>query len=252
MFGAIVLRDVPKQEARIDLWVYQIRGGFRGFRHVPFGVHYVSVLAGDKHVGFWCQVQPHSAVVRVFRDAGFEEDAPDSEAQFSQMALSGAMNQVLLPYRLDQFSQWRLLSQHLGTNDPLPTLHADDQGAGSRFDKAFLGTHGGDMKVLLAEFQFAFLRWFMDPDDQGALGRWQHLLLAAYDAGEARIRSQPELFESLVTAIVAQLKYLPDSFFGAGRFVTMTADHLIEDMVDTGIPQLVEKARAFEAFLKAR
>jgi hypothetical protein len=252
MFGAIVLRDVPKQRARIDLWTYEIKGGFRGYQNVMPGVHYVSVLADGEHVGFWCSLQPQSAVVRVFSEGGFREDTPESEAQFSRMALGGAMNHALLPYKIDQFPEWLSLTRHIGINDPLPALHADDQGTGTRFDKAFLATHGGNVTALLAEFQFAFLRWFVDPGDEAALARWRHLLLAAYDAGEDRIRSQPDLFESLVTAIMAQFKYLPDTFFAEGSFVTMTAGHLVEDMIDTDIPNLVEKARAFQARLKSR
>jgi len=259
MFGTIVLRDVPKREARIDLIRYPIQGGFRGFRMVPPALHYVSVKSNDHHVGFWCWVKPDQAVVKIlgYESGVFEDDEPDSTAHYAQLALSGAMNQVLLPYAHEKFGAWFSLVQHIKEADFPPTLHAQDAqaGAGSRFDGALLGTHQGDAQSFLAEFQFAFVRWLVSLDateDTTAFDRWRHLLLSAYNAGEDRIRDAGELFPKLIDVLLAQFPLLPDDWFGGDSFLLAQAGYLSEDMIDTDVPQLAEKGRAFASYLQTR
>ncbi|MGC9778693.1 MAG: hypothetical protein HZR80_05575 [Candidatus Heimdallarchaeota archaeon] len=47
MFGYIILRDIPKEEAQLDFSIFEIKGGFRGYAEVEPGIHYVSVKDGD-------------------------------------------------------------------------------------------------------------------------------------------------------------------------------------------------------------
>lgn len=257
MFGTIVLRDVPKEEARIDLIRYEIKGGFRGFRMVPPGLHYVSVKLREHHVGFWCWLKPSEAVVRVFDyQDGFGEDDPETEAQYTQMALNGAMNQVLMEYVPEKFGPWFGLVSHIGAENFPPPLHAQDEGAGSRFDNALGGTHGGDAAAFLAEFQFAFVRWLVSLDtaseDEAAFARWRHLLLAAYNAGEDRIRDAGGLFPNLVDTMLRQFALLPDDWFAGGSFLTQQADYMAEDMIDTEVEEIAAKGREFADYLAAR
>jgi len=61
MFGAIVLRNILKAEARIDTTCHEIQGGFRGFGMAPpVTWHYVGVKSGEHHVGFWCYLPLNS------------------------------------------------------------------------------------------------------------------------------------------------------------------------------------------------
>jgi hypothetical protein len=259
VFGAIVLRDVPKEQALIDLSNHKIQGGFRGFRMVPPGVHYVAVKSGQRFVGFWCWLDPNEAVVRVFdAQKGFVEDAPESAERYAQMALSGAMDRALIPYAMQQFGPWFGLISHIGKESFPPQIHAQDAkaGAGSRFDNAFLGTHGGDAGSFLAEFQFAFVNWMTSMNtatpDEVASARWRHLVQAAYNAGEDRVKESGNLFVKLVDTLLAQFKVMPDQLFKSGSFLVQHADYLAEDMIDTGITELVEKGRAFAAYLEKR
>src|SRR5687767_6339014 len=114
MFGALVLRDIPKEEVRIDLARMAIRGGFRGFSQVPLAAwHYVSVKVDATHQGFWFWLNPGEALVRVFdHAAGFQEDEPESAATFAQMALSGTMGAALWSYPHELFGPWYGLVQH--------------------------------------------------------------------------------------------------------------------------------------------
>lgn len=255
--NAIVLRDIPKEEARIDLFRCPIQGGFRGFRaEVPLvGWHYVSVKVDAAHVGFWCRLAPNEAVVRVFdSDQGFVAADPEAEQQYAQMALGGAMNQALTPYPIPLYAHWFGLVSHLGAENFPPQLHAEDSGAGSRFEKALGGTHEGQAAAFLAEFQYAFVRWLVSLDtgtqDDAAFARWRHLLLAAYNAGEHRIRDAGALFGQLASILPRQFDLLPAAWFTADSFLLAQVNYMVEDMVDCGEPPLMEAGQALARYLQ--
>lgn len=259
MLGAIVLRDIPKKEARIDLSRHPIQGGFRGFRMVPPGLHYVSVEDKGYQVGFWCRVAPKEVVVRVYKpDTGFERDSAETEADYTQLASSGAMDRALKSYDAANFAFWFRLTCYLKDDNFPPAIHPEDedQTYTSRFDKALKGTHQGKSDHFLAEFQFAFLQWVISLDtphqNEDALARWRYLLLATYNAGERRIEEAPELFPHLVNTIMAQFSLLPDQWFAAGSFLMSQVNYLIEVMQDTEILEAVEAAEQFGTYLKKR
>lgn len=258
MFGAIVLRDIPKAEARLDLMRLPIQGGFRGFAQVPPAAwHYVSVKDGQQHVGCWCWLNPGTAVVKVYDLAqGLVDADPATTAQFSQMALSGAMNAVLRPYAHETFGPWFGLVNHLPAENFPPVVHEADGGEGSRFEKAFNHTHLGQPAAFLAEFQYAFLRWLVSLDtattDEAAQARWRALLLAAYNAGEHRIQAAGELFPQLVATLLRQFALLPAEWFSPDSFIVTQASYMIEDMQDSGLPACQEQSQALAAYLAKR
>ena len=259
MFGAIVLRDVPKEQARIDLTKHEIRGGFRGFGQVPPKLwHYVSVKSGAHHVGFWCYLGPRQVVVKVFDpEKGFQDADAETQAQFAELVLGGAMGPALLDYPHAQLGPWLGMVNFIPEQGFPPQLHVVEEGSGSRFDKAYLISHAGDAASFLAEFQYTFASWLVSLDtatqDRAGFERWRHLVLAAYNAGEDRIRAGGNLFAQLVDVMLHQFAVLPDDWFKAESFlVSSQAGYMSEDMVDTGIPELVEKGQAFEAYLALR
>lgn len=258
MFGAIVLRDIPKEEARIDLARMEIQGGFRGFSMVPADMwHYVSVKDGPQHSGFWCRVAPNTALVKLYDGRGSFGDADsETQQQYSQLALSGAMGGALGRYPLEMLPRWRAMARHLPAQGFPPALHAEEEGEGSRFWLAFRGTHGGDAGAFLAEFEWAFLAWYFsnreDREDRQAQARWRHLLLSCYNAGEDRIRDGGGMFADLADALMAQMTLLPDSWFKANSFLMAQASFMAEDMRDSGVERLAQKAGEFEAYLAGR
>lgn len=100
MFGTIILQDIPKQAVHLDLWSYKLQSGFWGFQMVPTGVHYLNALADATHSGFWLGLPPNKVVVKVFDSTQnqFVDDEPQSAEQYRQLAASGAMDKVLIPY----------------------------------------------------------------------------------------------------------------------------------------------------------
>lgn len=252
--GQIVLRDIPKQQAQIDLVRLPIQGGFRGFQLVPAGPHYVSVVDQDSQSGFWCYLHPNEVIVKVFDETHhiFVDDTPEGEAHYTDLASSGAMGKVLAPYNLEAFELWTQLTHHI-TADMFPlALHPIPDQVPNRFAHAFNTVHGGVAASLLAEFQFAFVSWYVNSSDQASLQRWVYLVQAIYNAGERMMVGHPELFGHLVDSLLVQFDLLQDSEFAPDSSIGFGADYLSEDLMDTDVDLLVEKGRAFRAYLAKR
>jgi hypothetical protein len=274
MAGYIILRDVPKETAQLDLQEYEIAGGFRGFAMVPPGVHFVNVKrdAIMQH-GSWCSVENDGVVIRVFDDdrGVFIEDTLENVATYTELARSGAMNRALIPVRANHqaaASTWERLTAHVNLVPFPPAMHDEqpmtppanvdatrlgdwfESRFKSRFEQAFLGTHGAKVDSFLAEFEFAFLRMLLEQDDV-ATKRWQHLLLAAFNAGEHVMHDSPAVFPPLVDTIMAQVELLPGDFFKPGGLMKQGA-YMAEDLVDTGVALLVSKGKVFGSLLSTR
>lgn len=259
LFNAVVLRDIPKEEAILDLLQHQIQGGFRGFYSVvpAIGWHYVSVKDGEHHVGRWFNWGLQDAVVFRFEPGqGLVDVEPGEAQQYQEMALSGAMAGAMMEYPPQLYARWFGLTRFIPGGEELPEVHAEDEGEGSRFIKAWKGTHGGDNESFMAEFQTAFLRalvsqYTAEPDEV-ADARWRHLLLACYNAGEFGIKEAGTLFKDLVDVLLVQFPLLPDDYFESGSFVVAQVKYMIEDMKDSGVAELEEPAQQLAAYLKKR
>src|SRR3990172_5603340 len=120
LFGRIILRDVPKEIARIDGSYFPIEGGFRGFRNVLPGPHWAGVLSGERERGFWCVLDAGGVHVRRFDDdrEAFAEPDEEGNAQIVDLANSGAMDAVLIPYPPTAVAPWAALTSHLDTGLP--------------------------------------------------------------------------------------------------------------------------------------
>lgn len=262
MFGTLILRHLPTDEVQIDGAYWSVPGGFRGFAEVPPGCwHYVSVRSGDRHVGCWCWLNPQAVLVKAFDpDRGLVDDDPEAIAAYQDLARNGAMGSALRPYPHELFGSWYGLVSYLRQGAFPPLLHDTDPAVGeSRFTNAFLGTHRGDREAFLAEFQYAFLCWLMDNEneDQTSLAsvgfdRWLHLLLSVYNAGEFSMSDHAELFAQLVDVLLHQFDCLGDSFFEPDSALISQIDYLIEDMSDTEIPELVRQSQTLDHYLQTR
>ena len=260
MFGAIVLRNIPKVEARIDTTRHDIQADFQGFKMVPpVSWHYVGVKVNEHHVGFWRQVGINEVIVKDYNpETGqFEDAPPDIQAAHADPKYGGMMKPGLAAYSHIHFGPWYGMVMHIPAENFPPPLHAEDAGSGSRFAKALHGAHGGDDDAFLAEFQYAFASWYVSlPSaavDETAFDRWRHLVLAAYNAGEDAIAEAGDLFPKIIDTLLHQFDVMGDEWFESGNFlVSRQAGYMTEDMIDTGIPELAEKAEAFNTYIKKR
>lgn len=261
MFGAIVLQEPFATDlARIDTVSHDIQGRFHGFKMVPpASWHYVGVKTSAHHVGFWCRLGIKEVLVKRFDPAsGQFVDAPaDVQAQRADPKFGGTMDPSLVPYHHISFGSWYGMVQHIPPENFPPQLHSRDGGGGSRFQQALHGTHGGDNEAFLAEFQYAFARWYVSlptaTSDEDAFARWRHLVLAAYNAGEDAIGKAGDLFANLVDTLLHQFAVMGDEYFEPGSFlVSSQAGYMAEDMLDCGVPELAEKGKAFHAYIERR
>lgn len=263
-FCLIVLRDVPKDKARIDADIYDIEGGFRGFKRVPPGFHYVGVQVDQTYQGFWCFLQPNETLVKVFKHnrQQFEDDEPETRDHYQKLALAGAMDQVLIAYNHDSWEIWKKLTNHIDFRVFPPILYEENlsyapndlllERPKNRFERTLFDIHKGDTGAFLAEFQFAFARWYTNIEDMDALNRWRYLLQALYNAGESGVTKAPELFSSLIDTLLVQLDCLPEDMLTPDSFVISQARYLAEDMIDSDIEGVVEKGQDFESYLEER
>lgn len=260
----IILRDIPKQSVQLDLLVYPISGGFRGFREVPAGFHYGAILSQEKWQTFWCYLPSETVVVKRF-DFELQElvdDAPEQTAHYTQLASQRAMDQVLMAYPRQQYSDWQSLTQHITTNSPKlhvemsqPLAEEVDLNYQSRFEQSFIITHQSNIKDWLAEFQFAFIRWLMaskEKPDQIAQKRWSSLLDGMYNAGEYAIAAYPDLFSQFMDVLLAQLAQLPAEAFFSNSIVCQNLNYLIEDISDTQIAELCKKSQILLGYVQQR
>jgi len=268
----IILRNVPKEETQIDGVFYEIEGGFRGFRGVSSGAHYISVKVEEQHKGFWCYLEPNQALVKTFNAAlqQFEDEEPKTTEQYQQLALSGAMDQTLITYDEDTREIWQELTKYITHQDFPPTLHQEEsiqpptnlsaedlsqwmlKYHKSRFEQALFDTHQGNINAFLGEFQFAFARWYIDSEDTIAFNRWSHLLQALYNAGESGISKATDLFSQLIDILLLQFDCLPDEVLNPDSVVMSSAEYLAEDMIDSDVEEVVEQGEEFKAYLEER
>ncbi|MHA1212653.1 MAG: AAR2 pre-mRNA splicing protein, partial [Candidatus Heimdallarchaeota archaeon] len=227
MFGYILLRDIPKKEAQLDLSIFAIQGGFRGFTDVEPGIHFVTVKDGEEmHEGFWCFVRPNGVVVKIldYETNKFMDCKPEDEQRYQMMATSGAMNHALISVKQKDFARakfWKELTDYiqeeqftleLNLEEPMQppaNLTSDDLEQWylttfkSRFQQAFYDTHKGNANSFLQEFQLAYAKYLVNKDTN-AYNRWRHLLQAIYNAGEDSINKAVDLFSRILTIIQKQ------------------------------------------------
>ncbi|HUY01296.1 MAG TPA: hypothetical protein VMV49_17175 [Candidatus Deferrimicrobium sp.] len=276
MFGYVILRDIPKEKAQLDLYIYEIQGGFRGFSEVPPGIHYVNVEAeGEMSKACWCYLKPSGVIVKNFdyEKKEFHDDTPEGEAHCTSLASSGAMDKALIRAMQQNpriTTDWIKLVSHINEDNFPVSLHLESpmmppedlsdeemeqyflKTHKSRFEQAFYDTHQGDQKSFLAEFQFAFVCSLVEKAAPEAFDRWLHLLQAIYNAGERCIEANPELFSIIIDVLIIQFKYLPDDWFSPDSKIVHQASYLIEDMIDIDISSLKEKAQEFIKYLNSR
>ncbi|MFO7145261.1 hypothetical protein B9T16_29475, partial [Arthrospira sp. PCC 8006] len=117
----------------------------------------------------------------------------------------------------------------------------------SRFEQNFRDIHQENIADFLAEFQFAFLCWWMSSKeevDRRPKDRWSALLNGMYNAGDLAIASYPDLFGQFVDVLLRQLDQLPSEAFREDSIVCTHLDNFIEDMNDSENMNLKKQARS--------
>lgn len=93
MYAYIILESIPPYQARIDLISTPIQDNFKGFREVPYGLHYINVKTQNNYPGFWCYVKSDQVVVKILmkRTQEFEDFDPVTIARYQRLLSHGLL-----------------------------------------------------------------------------------------------------------------------------------------------------------------
>jgi hypothetical protein len=275
MYGYIILRDIPKEEVQLDVTIYEIKGGFRGFAEVKPGIHYISVKDDGQMVdGFWCKVRTNDAVIKQYdyQNKTFVNCDVKEHFHYKDLAVGGAMDRVLIHVMssnqhlaqiwsdLTTFLKHDFYPISLNHEEPMipPTNLTPKEleewyltTFKSRFDQAFYDTHNSDMYSFFEELQFAFISYMLFSDVE-ALDRYLHLLQAVYNAGERNVTNAPGFFKEFLDVIRIHFNQIADEDFTPDKNYLATIGHLLEDMEDSEIAPLIDKAKEFRKYLGKR
>lgn len=101
MSAYIILLNLPGNTLTIDGTEVEIQGGFRGFHSVPSGKHQISMVGySQEKITLDMDLGSYEVDVRTYNHdtQTFEQAAPKTKENYSQLAASGAMGIALWPY----------------------------------------------------------------------------------------------------------------------------------------------------------
>lgn len=250
MSNYIILRNIPKFEATIDMMRIPIQGGFRGFERLNRGIHYVSIenLLG-KHTGFWYNFNGHidekEVIVKTYNDKThcLEDDSEENRKHYTRLAISRAMKETLVRPPENRVFDWTYLVHFIKKINYFPELHLLEKSAiinsSTYFDELYNGIHGGDDNKLMAEFQWAFMRYFvstLSDIDTEALLRWQQIVQIMYNASEEQINNSGILFVSFISFFLRQFQTLPEN-----KDLEFNMDGELNQVIIKGARQFINK-----------
>lgn len=259
--GFIFVRDAPHGDTRLDLAHYRMPHGFRGFRQVPEGLHYLSVRGPQGECGSWCFVPASGMSAKLFnRESGNFEDEDSARArEFYDLARQGTLQNALLPYNRSDLPTWKKLTHRVADlHFPLEELEeeppepATDGGGKSKKRKkaareSFEGLFGRifnhDEERLLATLQFAFARSMVDADSR-AYAQWERLVHTLCTAGVETMRTRASLFAAVGEVLGEQLGALGESP------VPDLLREFASELRQTEEPRLIRLAESLDAYTR--
>jgi hypothetical protein len=265
MYAYIILRNVPKYQARIDFLSTPVHDTFNGFREVPYGLHYVNVKTQNNYPGFWCYVKSDQVVVKLLRERTqeFEDSDPVGTDRYQELASLGLLEDNLIPYDHKKWGSWGLLTCHIDRRYFPVTLHTSPQHLSPSqpsqldWEREVFETHKGSSLSFMSEFQFAFIRWYVsDLDsptpDVEAFNRWSYLVEATCNADIASLAKAPELVNVIADDLASQFDSLEDSLLPSNDPLVDAARLLQEKMLNGEIPYLLSQGRKLKKYLDER
>ena len=233
----IILRDLPKKKIQIDLWPFDIHGGFRGFQKVPKGLHYVAIPYQQEYVGFWTFMQSET-LVKVFdyETVSFVEADHPTTATFRQMADSGIMNHSLIAFPEQAIPQWHYLSGYITPENfaRVTAIKAPDV------------YHQHSYADFLAAYQWAFLKVIVVyPEHLNTqdVKDWLEWVQVIYAANLEFVSKNVKFYNVFLDLLILHLKLLPDNYKAETEVIRNGAKEF---------GRKIEKAEDIELAIKAK
>jgi hypothetical protein len=243
MKNNIILRDCPKQKVQIDLWAFDIGGGFRGFQNVANGIHYLSILFQEKYYGIW-YFNENETIVKAFDwdKATFYDVEETDKTTFQEMADSGVMNDKLIIYPNIAAEQWEELSNYISI------FHFQN----SQFLPIDMNANT-DKNKILGSFQLAFLKVIVQQAEDLVvedIENWEQWVKAIYGTELSIIENQTDLFCKCIDLLILQLELFPDIYRTRSDFVYDEAIDFIEKLEKSDDFYLSKSALELRVFME--
>lgn len=243
MKNNIILKDIPKDTIQIDIWPFEIRGGFRGFQQVPNGLHYISARFKNKYPGIWCFIED-STIVKIFNSetAQFNDVDTETTKHFQQMADGGFMDKNLIIYPKNAQLQWFRLTSHITSKNYNQFKDLNPPSLCSNINN----------QQIIAAYQMAFLRVivchpkFLDPYDMQI---WKEWILAFYNAEKTIIDIRVELFITIIDLLILHQKLIEKVYDSELIFIRKRAKKFVNKLLAIGDSKLSQKAKQYQFFL---
>lgn len=238
----IILRDMPKQKVQIDLWPFDIHGGFRGFQQVPKGLHYVATLHEQSYPSFWGFVQDETLVKVFDAETGSYHDADaETKATLQQMADSGAVNHRLIAFPQLAVPQWYRLTNYITPENfaQIPGIEALD---------IHLQHSNED---ILAAYQWAFLQVIVAyPEHLNAhhMKVWLEWVRIAGATTSEFIAAHVRFYNVFLELLNLHLELLPSNYRTETEFIRKGAEAFGEKLQQVGDVELSVKAKQHQLF----
>jgi hypothetical protein len=237
----LLLQDIPKQNARLDVVGYPVEGGFRGFQNVLVGWHFVEVRSGDERLAGEVVIEREGEVATLTPENGklVRISTPEKEEVAASGAMDRALINVLAPEAkipLAWFQATGLVKLPRRASFPPPLT-----GPGKRASN-FLATFADDNAALGgAQSYFAAVV----AEEADALQHLKSLWNAFANSGSA-VRDRPEFFCRLATSLAGTLTVAP-ALRDLAKAVSL--QQLAEDVADDGGPDGQEASQTLRAAL---
>jgi hypothetical protein len=265
MSACIILLSVPNYQARIDFLSCQVPDEFMGFQEVPYGIHYVNIKSKNNYLGFWCFLKSDQILVKFFSriDGEFEDPEPEYIDHYQELTSSGFIAEELILYDYKKARSWLLLTCHIKPEYFPVTLHTLNQRLSpivpsyTDWQKEVFETHQGKYYSFIAEFQFAFIRWYVsDLDRPGpdaeAFNRWRYLVEATCNADMSSLAKASELVDTIVIDLISQFESLEDSLLPSDDPLVTISRHWAERMISGSHRKLAQSGQELKNYLEQR
>jgi hypothetical protein len=246
----VILLDLPAPAVQLDLTVYSLPLGFRGFQAVTAGLHFLQPLPAQDFAGLWLFLLPHEVWVRRFDRAHktWSPLSPELAVQYQTWARSGNNRFFLLPVETQQAELWTNLTCHItevpllqpAPPEPIPTTT-------QAFVQLLEHTYEQCYDSFLNEVQFAFLQSRLQADRAASL-RWVYLVNSLYHAGVEAIATHAPFFAQALDVLRLQFSQLPAAALAPNTAVTAHCDRFLADLSAAAEPELAPKLAQFQDF----
>jgi len=238
----IVLRNIPKVEIQLDLWPYQITGGFRGFSSVHRGLHFITFQDKGETIFEWLFIS-NETIVKQYDHENLKlvDSEIDGDFNYIELADSGLMSENLIAHPSEASRQWLALTSYI-TVENFNLIRVNPSMDFIRNNKT---------EYILAHYQTSYVKMILVPSKNRNTQDWGNWILwieffHQFSSGD--IKSNKDLFKELIELFIIQFTILPEDYRSEVQSIVKNSIKLIQNMEETEDVDLILKANRYKFF----